>query len=117
MPVMDGLQTARTIAKISPAVPILMHTQHYSPEIELEAKKFGVRQVVAKTHPAELLFKVIESLLNTAETIEAQDSASAALVAATIAERAALDTANSSKQPPNTGGTPATDQINDPKPD
>lgn len=117
MPVMDGLQTARIIAQASPAVPILMHTQHYSPEIELEAKKFGVRQVVAKTHPAELLFKVIESLLSSPRAIESQDSAAAALTAATIAERTAMNTPAPAKQTSTTDAATFREQTKDTKND
>ncbi|HXN23690.1 MAG TPA: response regulator transcription factor [Candidatus Dormibacteraeota bacterium] len=98
MPLMDGLQTAREIAKILPDAPILLHTQHYSPEIELEAKKFGVRQVMAKTDPAETLFHALESLLSARTTIPGQDSAVAsALTAATIAENATIDTSKPEK--------------------
>lgn len=90
MPVMDGLQTSRAIAKILPNAPILLHTQHYSKVIELEAKKFGVRQVVAKSHPAEALFKAIESLLSPIPAVTIQDSAEAsAFTAAAIAESSA----------------------------
>jgi NarL family two-component system response regulator LiaR len=101
MPVMDGLQTAREIAKILPDAPILLHTQHYSPEIVLEAKKFGVRQVLAKTGPAETLFQALESLASTRTTIPGQDSAVAtALTAATIAENATIDTTKPEKPSP-----------------
>src|SRR5579862_4274941 len=41
MPVMNGLQAARKIADIMPAVPILIYTLHNSPSVELEAKKAG----------------------------------------------------------------------------
>ena len=48
MPVMDGLSSARQISKLLPEIPMLMHTMHWSPQIELEAQKVGVRQVVSK---------------------------------------------------------------------
>lgn len=48
MPVMDGLSAARQISKLLPEIPMLMHTMHWSPQIELEAQKVGVRQVVSK---------------------------------------------------------------------
>lgn len=109
MPVMDGLQTARAIAKILPAAPILLHTQHYSPQIELEAKKFGVRQVVAKAQPTESLFKAIEALLSAGLVIPPPDSTLAtALTTATIAEGAAIDTATPPNQSQTTNDSTAT---------
>lgn len=48
MPVMDGLSAARQISKLLPEIPMLMHTMHWSPQIELEAQKVGVRHVVSK---------------------------------------------------------------------
>jgi NarL family two-component system response regulator LiaR len=110
MPVMDGFQTARAIAKVLPAAPILLHTQHYSPEIELEAKKFGVRQVVAKSHPAEKLFQALESLLSAGVAIPPEDSAVASgLTAATIAESATIDTQLPAKQSQTTEGSAFSD--------
>jgi DNA-binding NarL/FixJ family response regulator len=64
MPVMDGLRAAREIATIMPTVPILMYTQHNYWEIELEAKKFGVRRVVSKGGDARELFSAIETILS-----------------------------------------------------
>ncbi len=49
MPVMDGLVAAKEFSKIMPDVPLVMHTLHWSPQVELEAQKVGVRKVVAKT--------------------------------------------------------------------
>ena len=48
MPVMDGLNAARQISKLLPEIPMLMHTMHWSPQIEVEAQKVGVRKVVPK---------------------------------------------------------------------
>jgi DNA-binding NarL/FixJ family response regulator len=64
MPVMDGFRAAREIATIMPAVPILMYTQNNYWEIDLEAKKFGVRRVVSKGGDAAELFSAIESILS-----------------------------------------------------
>src|ERR1700688_2999302 len=44
MPVKDGLTTARELVKLLPEIPILMHTLYWSPRIELEALKAGVRK-------------------------------------------------------------------------
>ena len=65
MPVMDGIRASRELSKTMPAVPILMHTLHYSLELEVEAKKAGIRQVVAKMDSGEQLLNAIEALLNT----------------------------------------------------
>jgi len=37
MPVMDGLTAAREIVKLLPAVPIVIHTVHFSEELKWEA--------------------------------------------------------------------------------
>lgn len=63
MPQMDGLRAARQISAVLPTVPILMHTMHNSSELELEAKKAGVRKVVNKTGSGDELFAAIEELL------------------------------------------------------
>jgi DNA-binding NarL/FixJ family response regulator len=64
MPVMDGIRASREILAEMPTVPILMHTLHYSSELELEAKKVGVRRVVAKAQAGEELLNAIEALLD-----------------------------------------------------
>ena len=64
MPVMDGLSTAREIGKILPSIPIVLFTLHKFPTIDLEAKKAGVRYVVAKPD-TETLLRVAEELLKT----------------------------------------------------
>src|SRR5258708_32608242 len=46
MPVMDGLTAAREISRLLPDIPLLMHTLHPYPQVELEAQKVGVRRVV-----------------------------------------------------------------------
>jgi len=65
MPIMNGLEAAREISKAMPAVPILMHTNHSSSELELEAEKVGVRQVISKGgSDGQLLRAVVTALLN-----------------------------------------------------
>jgi DNA-binding NarL/FixJ family response regulator len=63
MPVMDGLRAAREISSASPTVPILMHTSHSSPALDVEAKKAGVQQVVSKRGGDDLL-TAIEALMS-----------------------------------------------------
>jgi DNA-binding NarL/FixJ family response regulator len=62
---MDGMRAAREILTSTPNVPILMNTLHKSPELILEAKKLGVRDVVGKADAGDALLAAIESLLGT----------------------------------------------------
>ncbi len=62
MPVMDGLTSAREMSKLLPDLPIVMCTMHWSPQLEIEVKKHGVRTVVAKSN-ASLLLSVIQQFL------------------------------------------------------
>ena len=62
MPVMDGLAAAREISKILPDIPLLMYTLHWSPQVELEAQKVGVRKVVSKSD-SKLLLSIVQQLL------------------------------------------------------
>jgi DNA-binding NarL/FixJ family response regulator len=64
MPIMDGIRAAREISKASATLPILMHTMHSSPTLDLEAQKAGVSQVVNKCESGDKLIMVIENLLN-----------------------------------------------------
>jgi two-component system, NarL family, response regulator NreC len=48
MPHVDGLAAARAISSAMPEVPILIYTLYVSPELAVEAKKAGVRQIVDK---------------------------------------------------------------------
>jgi CheY-like chemotaxis protein len=62
MPVMDGLRAARQISQMLPDVPLLMHTMHWSPQVEVEAQKVGVRKVVPKSD-SRLLVSTIQQFL------------------------------------------------------
>ena len=62
MPEMDGLSAAREIVKILPSIPIVLFTLHKFPTIDLEAKKAGVRHVVAKPD-TDTLLRVAEEVL------------------------------------------------------
>jgi DNA-binding NarL/FixJ family response regulator len=63
MPVMDGIRAAREISATMPGMPILMHTMHGSPAVNLEAKKAGVTVVVSKGESGENLIRAIEQSL------------------------------------------------------
>jgi CheY-like chemotaxis protein len=62
MPVMDGLTAARHISKLLPEIPMLMHTMHWSSQIEVEAQKVGVRKVVSKAN-SQLLLSIVRQFL------------------------------------------------------
>jgi CheY-like chemotaxis protein len=62
MPVMDGLAAARVLSKLLPDLPLLMHTMHWSPQVELEAQKVGVRKVVPKTDSRGLIAAIRQFL-------------------------------------------------------
>jgi DNA-binding NarL/FixJ family response regulator len=62
MPGMDGLAASREIATLLPGTPILMHTLHSSPQIQIEAAKTGIRKVVPKSEAATLVSAVREAL-------------------------------------------------------
>ena len=62
MPVMDGLAAARELSKILPNTPLLMNTLHWSPQVEVEAQKVGVRKVVSKVESQTLVSVVREVL-------------------------------------------------------
>ena len=63
MPVMDGLKAARQISQLLPDIPLLMHTMNWSPQVEVEAQKVGVRKVVPKSDSRLLLSTVQQSLI------------------------------------------------------
>ena len=58
MPVMDGLKAARQISQLLPDIPLLMHTMHFSPQVEVEAQKVGIRKVIPKSDSRLLLSTV-----------------------------------------------------------
>ena len=62
MPVMDGLVAARELSKLFPDLPLLMHTLHWSPQVELEAQKVGVRKVIPKADSKSLLSAIEQAL-------------------------------------------------------
>jgi len=65
MPILDGVQTATEILKLTPAVPIVFFTLHNSPQLEAEAARIGVRKVVSKSE-AMTLIAALEHVLGLA---------------------------------------------------
>jgi DNA-binding NarL/FixJ family response regulator len=62
MPGINGIETARRMSKIAPAVPIVLFTQHASSDLEKHAREAGVRSVVSKTNAFPMV-GMIEALL------------------------------------------------------
>ena len=63
MPMLDGLQSSTEIAKLHPTIPIVIYSLHLLPELEVEAKKYGVWALVSKTAEQSLLTETVERLL------------------------------------------------------
>ena len=63
MPMLDGLRASAEIAKTSPAIPIVIYSLHLVPELEVEAKKYGVWELVSKSADQNLLTDTVERLL------------------------------------------------------
>jgi DNA-binding NarL/FixJ family response regulator len=63
MPMLDGLQTAAEISKLLPTVPIVIFSVQILPELEIEAKKYGVWAMISKTADQNVLVETIERLL------------------------------------------------------
>ena len=74
MPVVDGIRAARELSGALPGLPILMHTMHGSPAVNLEAKKAGVTRVVSKGESGEKLIRAIEELLKAGHNRTATDT-------------------------------------------
>lgn len=63
MPIMDGMIATRHILQAQPDLPVLMHTLYWSPRIEVEALKAGVRKVVRKSE-SSVVVAAVHELLN-----------------------------------------------------
>ncbi len=62
MPEMDGLEASRQLTKAHPDAPILMVTISPSPQLAREAKKAGIKGLVAKAD-LHAMFAAVEALL------------------------------------------------------
>jgi CheY-like chemotaxis protein len=72
MPEMDGLSAAKEIGKVVPSIPIVIFTLHKFATIDLEAKKAGVRHLVAKPD-TETLLRVVDELAKSQPPESVQD--------------------------------------------
>jgi DNA-binding NarL/FixJ family response regulator len=57
MPVMNGLEAAKQISKIAPAILLLMFTMHKSTELDKIAREAGIKDVISKSGgmPGEII--------------------------------------------------------------
>src|ERR1700730_18973994 len=62
MPGINGIETARRMSMIEPAIPIVLFTQHASADLERHAREVGIRSVVSKTNAFPMV-GMIEALL------------------------------------------------------
>jgi DNA-binding NarL/FixJ family response regulator len=64
MPVMNGLEAAREIARIQPATPVLLYTMSDLPHVRLEAASAGIREVVGKSAAPQVLLDAVERVFS-----------------------------------------------------
>src|SRR5579859_190698 len=74
MPSMDGLTAARHISESLPTIPIVMHTLHDLPLLELEAKKSGVSCIVPKSESAHII-SVLDELTSAGDSARSSQAA------------------------------------------
>jgi DNA-binding NarL/FixJ family response regulator len=72
MPGINGIETARRMAEIAPAVPVVLFTQHASTDLERHAYEVGIRSVVSKTNAFPMV-GMIEALLGSGDDKTASD--------------------------------------------
>jgi DNA-binding NarL/FixJ family response regulator len=72
MPGINGIETARRMAEIAPAVPVVLFTQHASADLERHAHEVGIRSVVSKTNAFPMV-GMIEALLSPADAKDGTD--------------------------------------------
>ena len=63
MPMLHGLQAAAEIAKILPSVPIVIYSAYVEPDMEVEAKKYGVWAMVSKNSGQTGLIETLTRVL------------------------------------------------------
>ena len=115
MPVMDGIRAAREISSVMPELPILMHTMHGSPAVNLEAKKAGVTKVIGKGESGENLVGAIEELLKMASARSTAEGHSVKPEAVTTTASAAEAATTASEKPNDgSGATPDGEESSEP---
>lgn len=64
MPVMNGLEAAREIARVQPTTPVLLYTMSDLPQVRLEAASVGIREVVGKSAAPQVLLDAVERVFS-----------------------------------------------------
>jgi DNA-binding NarL/FixJ family response regulator len=63
MPVMNGIEAAREIRRVAPAIKILIFSMNDAPQVEGAARQAGADAIVEKNVPPALLIKAVERLI------------------------------------------------------
>jgi DNA-binding NarL/FixJ family response regulator len=66
MPVMNGLDAAKILAKLMPAVPMVMFTSFTTSNLESEALAAGIKRVIIKSEPLTELVGCVRALVRDA---------------------------------------------------
>lgn len=66
MPVMNGLEEARLLKQLIPAMPVILYTMHSGPSLEKEARLAGADAVVSKSEGVATLIAKARALFNKA---------------------------------------------------
>ena len=72
MPGINGIETARRMAEIAPAVPVVLFTQNASADLERHAHEVGIRSVVSKTNAFPMV-GMIQALLGSGDSESGRD--------------------------------------------
>jgi DNA-binding NarL/FixJ family response regulator len=64
MPVMNGLEAAREIARVQPTTPVLLYTMSDLPQVRLEAASAGIREVVGKLTAPQVLLDAVKRVFS-----------------------------------------------------
>ncbi len=96
MPMLDGLRASAEIAKTAPTIPIVIYSLHLVPELEVEAKKYGVWELVSKSADQNLLTDTVERLLAASQSANLPNTSIAASsekpgTSAAVSNGAAID--------------------------
>ena len=65
MPVLNGLEAARSLQKTMPEVPLMLYSLHADNTVEIEARAIGFRAVLSKSAGTAVLIDEARSLLET----------------------------------------------------
>jgi two-component system, chemotaxis family, chemotaxis protein CheY len=63
MPVMNGLDAARVLRALLPAMPLVLYSAAIDSAVELQAGSVGISKVVSKSEPVSVLVNKVRDLL------------------------------------------------------